>query len=84
MGEQMDMGDEREVGPEEYVEGGKCYRCGEMRHEGKCKLERLECGRCGGMGHNRRTCMAIGKLCRECRVRGHYRTECRWKKGKQG
>ena len=39
----MDMGDEREVGPEEYVEAGRCYRCGEMKHDGKCRWERLDC-----------------------------------------
>ena len=34
---QMDMRDEREVGTEEYIEEGRCYRCGEMKHERKCR-----------------------------------------------
>ena len=32
MGEQMDMRDEMEVGPEEYVEEGRYYRCREVKH----------------------------------------------------
>ena len=43
MGEEMDMRDEMEVGPEEYVEDGRGCRYGEVKHGGNCRWTMLDC-----------------------------------------
>ena len=56
------MGDEREMGLEEYVEEGHATDVGR-----KYMGELLQCRRCQFQaGHNRRTCQYITKLSCEC------------------
>ena len=78
----LEMGDEREMRSEEYMEEGRCYRCGEVVHEDSCRIELLQGERCQFQaGHNRLTCRYI-KLCQECGLWGHSTSECgrRWER----
>ena len=53
----LEIGDERKMGPEEYVEEERWYRCGEEVREGSCRMALLLCGKCWFQaGHNWRTC----------------------------
>ena len=56
-GAQLNIRDEREVGPKEYMEEGRYYWCGKKEHWGNCR--QCKCGRCSFQGHSSRTCKYI-------------------------
>ena len=83
----LEMEDEREIGPREYVEERRYYRYGEEIHRGSCRGELLQCGQCQFQaGHNSRTCRYIRKVCRECGLWRHSKSECvrRREMGREG
>ena len=83
----LEMEDEMEMGPEEYVDESRYYRYGEEVHYGSCSGELLQCGRCQFQaGHNRGTCRYIKKVCWECGLWGHSKSECvrRREMGREG